>query len=229
MTVRINDTAPDFYAESTQGPIRFHEWLNEQWAIFFSHPKEFTPICTTELGLMARMEEEFSKRNTKIIGHSIDPVVEHMRWLYDIKETQGYMPSFPIIGDQDLKVAKLLDMLPAEAVPGVRTAADNATVRSVFIIGPDRKIKLTSNYPMTVGRSFDEILRSLIALQIHATYKLATPANWKDGDYLVIPPAVSDEEAAALFPAGWKSPKPYLRMVDPATLLPKLLDHVRSK
>lgn len=213
MTIRINDEAPNFSAFTTQGGIQFHDWIKDSWVVFFSHPKDFTPICTTELGLMARMESAFAERNTKIIGHSIDPVEEHHRWIKDISETQGVAPTFPIIGDSELIVAKLYDMLPADAKPGVRTPADNATVRCVFIIGPDRKIKLTSSYPMTVGRSFDEILRTLDALQLNAKYKVATPANWKPGGDVVIPPAVSNDEAATLFPDGWKSPKPYLRIL----------------
>lgn len=213
MTIRINDEAPNFSAFTTQGGIQFHDWIKDSWVVFFSHPKDFTPICTTELGLMARMEAAFAQRNTKIIGHSIDPVEEHHRWIKDIGETQGTVPTFPIIGDSELIVAKLYDMLPADAKPGVRTPADNATVRAVFIIGPDRKIKLMSYYPMTVGRSFDEILRTLDALQLNAKYKVATPANWKPGGDVVIPPAVSNDEAATLFPGGWKSPKPYLRIL----------------
>lgn len=218
MTIRINDLAPDFNAETTTGPIRFHEWLNNQWAIFFSHPKDFTPICTTEIGLMARIEKDFEKRSTKIIGHSVDRMSEHMRWLEDIRRIHGMKPTFPIIADEELTIAKLYDMLPAEAVPGIRTPADNATVRSVFIIGPDQRIKLSSSYPMTVGRNFDEVLRTLDALQLNAKYKLATPVNWKPGDELVIPPAISDTEAATLFPLGWNPVAPYLRMVDPKTL-----------
>lgn len=218
MTIRINDLAPDFTADTTLGPIRFHDWLNDQWAIFFSHPKDFTPICTTEIGLMSRIESDFAKRNTKIIGHSVDRLIEHMRWIEDIKRLYGQKPGFPIIADEELTIAKLYDMLPAEAVPGIRTPADNATVRSVFIIGPDKRIKLSSSYPMTVGRNFDEVLRTLDALQLNAKSKLVTPANWKMGDDLVIPPAISDVEAATLFPGGWNPATQYLRMVDPRTL-----------
>lgn len=213
MTIRINDEAPNFSAFTTHGGINFHEWIKDSWVVFFSHPKDFTPICTTELGLMARLESEFAKRDTKIIGHSIDPVAEHNRWILDIKETQGVAPTFPIIGDSELIVAKLYDMLPADAKPGVRTPADNATVRAVFIIGPDRKIKLTSFYPMTVGRSFDEILRALDSLQLTAKHKVVTPANWRPGMDVIIPPTVSNEEAEKLFPGGWYSPKPYLRIL----------------
>lgn len=224
MTIRIGDEAPNFSAFTTQGGMNFHEWIKDSWVILFSHPKDFTPICTTELGLMARMESEFAKRNTKIVGHSIDPVEEHHRWLKDIEDTQGTKPSFPIIGDSELVVAKLYDMLPAEARPGIRTPADNATVRCVFIIGPDRKIKLTSSYPMTVGRSFDEILRTLDSLQLTAKHKVVTPANWHPGDDVVIPPAVTDEEAAALFPGGWRSPKPYLRIMKASALHAELTE-----
>jgi thioredoxin-dependent peroxiredoxin len=197
--------------------MNFHEWMKDSWVVFFSHPKDFTPICTTELGLMARMESEFAKRNTKIVGHSIDTVEEHHRWIHDIKETQGFTPHFPIIGDSELIVAKLYDMLPADAQPGVRTAADNATVRAVFIIGPDRKIKLQSYYPATVGRSFDEVLRSLDSLQLTAKFNVVTPANWKRGDDVIIPTAVSNEQAAVLFPGGWEERKPYLRIVPQPT------------
>lgn len=218
MTIRLNDIAPDFRAETTTGPIWFHEWIGEQWAVFFSHPKDFTPICTTEIGMMARLQSEFDKRNTRIIGHSIDRMVEHMRWLEDIRQLHDVHVQFPIIADEGLEVAKLYEMLPAEAAPGIRTPADNATVRSVFIIGPDKRIKLSCSYPMTVGRNFDEIIRTLDALQLNARCKLATPANWKPGEPLVIPPAISDSEAKTLFPGGWDAKRPYLRMVDPATL-----------
>lgn len=214
MTLRIGDIAPDFKAETTEGPIQFHNWMEGGWTVFFSHPKDFTPICTTEIGLMARLADEFEKRDTRIIGHSIDPVSEHLRWLEDIVKIEKVVPNFPIIGDENLEVAKLYDMLPAEAVPGVRTPADNATVRAVFIIGPDKKIRATSFYPMTLGRNFDEVLRALDSLQITAEFKLATPVNWTRGMDLVIPPAISNEEAAKLFPKGWKNVTPYLRVIE---------------
>ncbi|HWI11524.1 MAG TPA: peroxiredoxin [Burkholderiaceae bacterium] len=211
MSLRINDTAPDFEAETTQGKIRFHEWIGEQWAVLFSHPKDFTPVCTTELGYMAKIEPEFSKRNAKLIGLSVDPVARHAEWSKDIEETQGHAPKYPMIGDADLKVAKLYNMLPADEVGSDgRTAANNATVRSVFIIGPDKKIKLMLTYPMTTGRNFDEILRVLDSMQLTAKYKVATPVNWKHGEDVIITPAVSNEEAAKSFP-GFKTIKPYLR------------------
>jgi len=215
MPLRINDTAPDFTAQTTQGPIRFHEWIGDQWAILFSHPKDFTPVCTTELGYMARIEPEFTKRNAKLIGLSIDPVDNHSKWAKDIEETQGAQVKYPMIGDTDLAVAKLYNMLPAEEAGSSegRTAATNATVRSVFIIGPDKKIKLMMTYPMTTGRNFDEILRVLDSMQMTAQYKVATPVNWKKGEDVIIAGSVSDEEAKTLFPAGWKAPKPYLRIV----------------
>jgi alkyl hydroperoxide reductase subunit AhpC len=214
-TLRINDTAPNFSALTTHGVIDFHTWIGTQWAILFSHPKDFTPVCTTELGYMARIEPEFTRRNAKLIGLSVDPVDQHGRWLADIEETQGSAVKYPMIGDVDLAVAKLYNMLPAEE-PGSsdgRTAANNATVRSVFIIGPDRKIKLMMTYPMTTGRNFDEILRVLDSMQMTAQFKVATPVNWKKGDDVIIAGSVSDDEAKALFPAGWKAPKPYLRIV----------------
>jgi alkyl hydroperoxide reductase subunit AhpC len=215
MSLRINDTAPDFQAQTTQGPIQFHQWVGDSWAILFSHPKDFTPVCTTELGYMARIEPEFTKRNTKLIGLSIDPVDNHARWVSDIEETQGATVKYPMIGDTDLKVAKLYNMLPAEE-PGSfegRTAATNATVRSVFIIGPDKKIKLMMTYPMTTGRNFDEILRALDSMQMTAKHKVATPVNWKHGEDVIIAGSVSDDDAKKLFPDGWKAPKPYLRIV----------------
>ncbi len=218
MTIRINDIAPDFKANTTYGLLRFHEWIGDHWAIFFSHPKDFTPICTTEIGVMARMENEFRDRETKIIGHSIDPVQEHYRWIADINKLYGVSLGFPIIGDDQLEIAKLYDMLPAEASPGIRTPADNATVRSVFIIGPDKRIKLMASYPMTVGRNFDEVLRTLDALQLNAQYKLVTPVNWKRGEPLVIPPAISNDEAKKMFPGGWIAETPYLRVIDSATV-----------
>ena len=215
MSLRINDVAPDFTAETTQGPIQFHQWIGDQWAILFSHPKDFTPVCTTELGYMARIEPEFTKRNAKLIGLSVDPVAQHSKWAKDIEETQGVAVKYPMIGDPELKVAKLYNMLPAEE-PGTsdgRTAANNATVRSVFIIGPDKKIKLMLTYPMTTGRNFDEILRVVDSIQLTAAHKVATPANWKEGGDVIIVPAVSDDEAKSKYPQGWKAPKPYLRIV----------------
>jgi alkyl hydroperoxide reductase subunit AhpC len=212
MSLRINDVAPDFTAETTQGPIKFHEWIGDSWAVLFSHPKDFTPVCTTELGYMARIEPEFKKRNTKIIGLSVDPVDNHHKWAQDIEETQGHMPKYPMIGDRDLKVAKLYNMLPAEE-PGTsegRTPATNATVRSVFVIGPDKKIKLMLTYPMTTGRNFDEILRVIDSMQLTQKHRVATPVNWKQGDDVIITGAVTDDEAKKLFP-GYKTLKPYLR------------------
>jgi thioredoxin-dependent peroxiredoxin len=212
MALRIGDTAPNFQAETTQGPIDFHQWIGDGWAILFSHPKDFTPVCTTELGYMARIKPEFEKRNAKIIGLSADPVEDHQRWAKDIEETQGAAVNYPMIGDPDLKVAKLYDMLPAEAVAGKRTAADNATVRTVFVIGPDKKIKMMLFYPMTTGRNFDEILRALDSMQLTAKHKVATPAQWKQGQDVIIAGSVNDEDAKKLFPQGWKAPKPYLRI-----------------
>lgn len=215
MSFRINDTAPDFTAETTQGTIRFHQWIGDSWAILFSHPKDFTPVCTTELGYMAKIEPEFTRRNCKLIGLSVDPVDNHARWAKDIEETQGYLPKYPMIGDTDLAVAKLYNMLPA-AEPGTsegRTPAANATVRSVFIIGPDKTIKLMMTYPMTTGRNFDEILRVLDSMQMTAKHKVATPVNWKQGEDVIIAGSVSDDDAKKLFPQGWKAPKPYLRIV----------------
>ena len=213
MALRIGDEAPNFTAETTQGPITFHDWIGNGWAILFSHPKDFTPVCTTELGTMARIKGEFDKRNTKIIGLSADPVDDHRRWATDIEETQGTAPNYPMIGDPDLKVAKLYDMLPAEATPGKRTAAENATVRTVFLVGPDKKIKLMLFYPMTTGRNFDELVRVLDSLQLTAKHKVATPANWKQGQDVIIAGSVSDDDAKKQYPAGWKAPKPYLRIV----------------
>ena len=214
MSLRINDTAPNFTAQTTQGPIDFHKWIGDQWAVLFSHPKDFTPVCTTELGYMAKIEPEFTKRNAKLIGLSIDPVDNHSRWAADIEENQGSKVNYPMIGDTDLNVAKLYNMLPAEEAGSSdgRTAAANATVRSVFIIGPDKKIKLMLTYPMTTGRNFDEILRVLDSMQMTAKYKVATPVNWKKGDDVIIAGSVSDEEAKTLFPNGWTAVKPYLRV-----------------
>jgi thioredoxin-dependent peroxiredoxin len=215
MSLRINDTAPNFTAQTTHEPIDFHQWIGDKWAILFSHPKDFTPVCTTELGYMAKIEPEFTKRNAKLIGLSIDPDEAHLRWLADIEETQGAKVNYPIIADHDLKVSKLYNMLPAEE-PGTsegRTAATNQTVRSVFVISPDKKIKLTLTYPMTTGRNFDEILRVLDSMQLTAKHKVATPVNWKHGDDVIIAGSVSDDDAKKLFPEGWRSPKPYIRIV----------------
>ena len=215
MSLRINDLAPDFTAETTQGPIRFHDWIGNGWAILFSHPKDFTPVCTTELGYMAGLQPEFEKRNCKIIGLSVDPVGQHGKWAADIEETQGHKVSYPMIGDPELKIAKLYDMLPAEAGESCegRTPADNATVRTVFVIGPDKKIKLMLSYPMGTGRNFDEVLRVLDSIQLGTRHKVATPVNWKPGDDVIILTAVSDEEAKKLYPNGWRTLKPYLRVV----------------
>jgi alkyl hydroperoxide reductase subunit AhpC len=215
MTLRINAEAPNFTAETTQGTIDFHDWIGDSWAILFSHPKDFTPVCTTELGYMAKLKPEFDKRNTKIIGLSVDPVGNHAKWAEDIAETQGTAPNYPMIGDTDLNVAKLYNMLP-EAIEGGsdgRTAADNATVRTVFIVGPDKRIKLMLSYPMTTGRNFDEILRVLDSMQLTAKHRVATPVNWQDGDKVIIAGSVSDEEARTLYPNGWEAPRPYLRIV----------------
>ena len=214
MALRIGDEAPDFTAETTQGTIRFHDWIGNGWAILFSHPKDFTPVCTTELGYMAGLVPEFRKRDCKIIGLSIDPVDDHQRWMKDIEETQGHAVTYPLIGDRDLTVAKLYDMIhPNASGEGRRTAADNATVRSVFVVGPDRKIKATLTYPMSTGRNFDEVLRLLDSIQLTAKHKVATPVNWKQGQDVIIVPSVPDEEAKQRFPGGWKAPKPYLRIV----------------
>jgi alkyl hydroperoxide reductase subunit AhpC len=215
MGLKIGDVAPDFEAETTEGRIRFHEWIGDSWAVLFSHPKDFTPVCTTELGYMARLKPEFDKRNTKIIGLSVDPVDDHARWASDIKETQGHAPNYPMIGDSDLNVAKLYEMLPA-ALAGSsqgRTAADNMTVRNVFVVGPDKKIKLVLIYPMTTGRNFDEVLRVLDSLQLTAKHKVATPVNWKQGEDVIIAGSVSDDDAKKIYPDGWKAPRPYLRIV----------------
>lgn len=215
MSLRINSEAPNFTAETTQGPVNFHEWIGDGWAVLFSHPKDFTPVCTTELGYMAKLGPEFKKRNTKIIGLSVDPVADHHRWAKDIEETQGHAVEYPMIGDPELKVAKAYDMLPeaAGSTSQGRTAADNATVRSVFIIGPDKKIKAMLTYPMSTGRNFDEVMRLLDSCQLTAKHKVATPVNWKHGEDVIIVPAVSDAEAKEKYPEGWKSPKPYIRIV----------------
>src|SRR4029079_1822858 len=214
MSLRSNDVTPDFTANTTQGPIKFPDWIGDKWAVLFSHPKDFTPVCTTELGYMAKIEPEFTKRNAKLIGLQADPVHRHSGWSKDIEETQGAAVKYPMIGDSDLKVAKLYNMLPADEVgaDGL-TAANNATVRSVFVIGPDKKIKLTLTYPMTTGRNFDEILRVLDSIQLTAKHKVATPVNWKSGDDVIISGAVSDDDAKKIYPEGWKAPKPYLRLV----------------
>ena len=215
MSLRINDIAPDFTAETTQGPISFHEWLGTSWGVLFSHPKDFTPVCTTELGYMARLKPDFDKRNVKIIGLSVDPVDRHAGWAADIAETQGYAPNFPMIGDPTLAVSKLYDMLPAAAgdTSEGRTAADNQTVRNVYVIGTDKKIKLLISYPMTTGRNFDEVLRVIDSLQLTAKHRLATPVNWKPGDDVIIAGSVTNDEAKQLYPEGWKEPKPYIRIV----------------
>ena len=215
MTLKIGDTAPNFEANTTEGKINFHDWIGNHWAILFSHPKDFTPVCTTELGYMAKLKPEFDKRNTKIIGLSVDPVDKHSGWAKDIEETQGAKVTYPMIGDDDYKVSKAYGMLPAEASgdPAKRTAADNQTVRNVFIIGPDKKIKLILVYPMSVGRNFDEVLRVLDALQLTTKHKVATPVNWKQGGDVIISGSVSNDEAKTIYPEGWKEPKPYIRIV----------------
>ena len=215
MSLRINDTAPDFEQDSTAGKIKFHDYLGDSWGILFSHPKDFTPVCTTELGYMARLKPEFDKRNTKILGLSVDPVGNHEKWAKDIEETQGAKVNYPLIADSDLRVAKAYDMLPAAAgnTSEGRTPADNATVRSVFVIGPDKKVKAMLTYPMSTGRNFDEVLRLLDSCQLTAKHTVATPVNWKNGEDVIIPPSVSDEQAKTKFPGGWKALKPYLRIV----------------
>ncbi len=215
MSIRLGSTAPDFEADTTQGKISFHRWLGDSWGILFSHPKDFTPVCTTELGYMARLKPEFDKRNTKIIGLSVDPVTNHTKWAKDIEETQGAAVNYPMIGDPELKVAKAYDMLPEDAgnTSEGRTPVDNATVRSVFVIGPDKKVKATLTYPMSTGRNFDEVLRLLDSCQLTAKHTVATPVNWKQGEDVIIPPSVSDEQAKAKYPKGWKTLKPYLRII----------------
>jgi alkyl hydroperoxide reductase subunit AhpC len=215
MTMAIGDTAPDFEAQTTQGPIRFHDWIGDSWAVLFSHPKDFTPICTTELGYMAKIEPEFQRRGVKVIGLSVDGLNDHERWASDIEETQGHKPNYPIIGDSDFNVSKLYGMLPASTSgdPKQRTPADNATVRNVFVIGPDKKVKLILVYPMTTGRNFDEVLRVIDSLQLTAKHRVATPVNWQQGDDVIIAGSVSDEEAKGIYPNGWRSPKPYIRIV----------------
>ncbi|UTW11515.1 peroxiredoxin [Marinobacterium rhizophilum] len=214
MAVRIGDEAPDFSADTTEGTLQFHSWIGDSWAILFSHPKDFTPVCTTELGYMAKLKPEFERRNCKVIGLSIDPVSDHHAWMGDIEETQGCAVNYPMIGDPDLHVAKLYDMIhPNASGDKARTAADNATIRSVFLIGPDKKVKAMLTYPMSTGRNFDEVLRLLDSCQLTAKHKVATPVNWKQGEDVIIVPAVSDADAKAKFPDGWKAPKPYLRIV----------------
>jgi alkyl hydroperoxide reductase subunit AhpC len=215
MPLRINDVAPDFTAETTQGTIRFHEWIGDGWCVFFSHPKDFTPVCTTELGSAAKLKPEFDRRNVKLIGISVDPVEDHLRWSKDIEETQGVAPNYPMIGDPKLEISKLYEMLPAAAGDSSvgRTPADNQTVRNVYVIGPDKKIKLIMVYPMTSGRNFAELLRVIDSLQLTAKHSVATPANWQPGEDVIIAGSVSDEAAKAKFPGGWKAPKPYLRIV----------------
>ena len=216
MSLTIGDTAPDFTAETTEGPISFHDWIGDSWAVLFSHPRDFTPVCTTELGYMAKIKPEFDRRNVKVIGLSVDPVGNHSQWAADIEETQGYAPNYPIIGDADFTVSKLFGMLPpsVEGDPTARTPADNQTVRNVFVVGPDKKIKLILIYPMTTGRNFDEVLRVIDSLQLTAKHKVATPVNWQQGDNVIIAGSVSDDEAKQTYPDGWESPKPYIRIVE---------------
>ena len=215
MALSLGDTAPDFEADTTEGRITFHDWIGDKWAVLFSHPKDFTPVCTTELGYMAKIKPEFDKRGVKIIGLSVDPVDRHAGWAADIKETQGYAPNYPMIGDTDYNVSKLYEMLPASTSgdPLTRTPADNQTVRNVFVVGPDKKVKLILVYPMTTGRNFDEVLRVIDSLQMTAKHKVATPVNWKQGEDVIIAGSVSDDEAKTIYPQGWKAPKPYIRIV----------------
>ena len=215
MTLQIGETAPDFEAETTEGRIRFHDWIGDSWAVLFSHPKDFTPVCTTELGYMAKIKPDFERRNVKIIGLSVDPVSDHARWVTDIEETQGHAPNYPMIGDDDFEVSKLYGMLPASTSgdPAARTPADNQTVRNVFVIGPDKKIKLVLVYPMTTGRNFDEVLRVIDSLQLTAKHKVSTPVNWRQGEDVIIAGSVSDDEARETYPDGWESPRPYIRIV----------------
>jgi alkyl hydroperoxide reductase subunit AhpC len=215
MALQLGDTAPDFTGETTEGPINFHDWIGDSWAVLFSHPRDFTPVCTTELGYMAKIKPEFDRRNVKVIGLSVDPVDNHAKWAADIEETQGHAPNYPMIGDADFNVSKLYGMLPAgvEGDPTARTPADNQTVRNVFVVGPDKKIKLILVYPMTTGRNFDEVLRVIDSLQLTAKHKVATPVNWQQGDNVIIAGSVSDDEAKQTYPDGWESPKPYIRIV----------------
>ena len=215
MSLQLGDTAPDFEAETTDGPIHFHDWIGDSWAVLFSHPKDFTPVCTTELGYMAKIKPEFERRNVKVIGLSVDPVAKHESWASDIEETQGHAPNYPMIGDVDFNVSKLYGMLPADVFgdPADRTPADNQTVRNVFVVGPDKTVKLILVYPMTTGRNFDEVLRVIDSLQLTATHKVATPVNWRQGEDVIIAGSVSDDQAKETYPDGWKSPKPYIRIV----------------
>ena len=215
MTLQLGETAPDFEAETTEGNIRFHDWIGDSWAVLFSHPKDFTPVCTTELGYMAKIKPEFDRRDTKIIGLSVDPVGSHDKWADDIRDTQGDAPNYPIVGDSDFTVSKLYGMLPASTSgdPSLRTPADNQTVRNVFVIGPDKKIKLILVYPMTTGRNFDEVLRVIDSLQLTARHKVSTPVNWRQGEDVIIAGSVSDDEARRIYPDGWKAPRPYIRIV----------------
>ena len=215
MTLQIGETAPDFTAETTEGPIKFHDWVGDSWAVLFSHPRDFTPVCTTELGYLAKIKPEFDRRNVKVLGLSVDPVENHEKWAADIEETQGHAPNYPMIGDPELKISKLYDMLPGEVGDSCagRTPADNQTVRTVYVIGPDKKIKLLLVYPMTTGRNFDEVLRVIDSLQLTAKHKVATPANWQEGEDVIIAGSVSNDEAKETYPDGWKEPKPYIRIV----------------
>jgi thioredoxin-dependent peroxiredoxin len=215
MTLQIGETAPDFQAETTEGPIKFHDWVGDSWAVLFSHPRDFTPVCTTELGYLAKIKPEFDRRNVKVLGLSVDPVDNHDKWAADIEETQGHAPNYPLIGDADFNVSKLYGMLPADTSgdPTQRTPADNQTVRNVFVVGPDKKIKLLLAYPMTTGRNFDEVLRVIDSLQLTAKHKVATPANWQEGEDVIIAGSVSNDEAKETYPDGWKEPKPYIRIV----------------
>jgi alkyl hydroperoxide reductase subunit AhpC len=216
MALQIGDTAPDFTAETTEGPISFHDWIGDSWAVLFSHPRDFTPVCTTELGYMAKIKPEFDRRNVKVLGLSVDPVDNHSKWASDIEETQGHAPNYPIIGDADFNVSKLYGMLPdsVEGDPTARTPADNQTVRNVFVVGPDKKVKLILVYPMTTGRNFDEVLRVIDSLQLTAKHKVATPVNWQQGENVIIAGSVSDDEAKETYPDGWESPRPYIRIVE---------------
>jgi alkyl hydroperoxide reductase subunit AhpC len=215
MALQLGETAPDFEAQTTEGPIRFHEWIGDSWAVLFSHPRDFTPVCTTELGYMARIKPEFDRRNVKIIGLSVDPIENHAKWAADIEDTQGHAPNYPMIGDADFEVSKLYGMLPADVAgePTERTPAQNQTVRNVFVIGPDKTIKLILVYPMTTGRNFDEVLRIIDSLQLTAQHKVATPVNWQQGDDVIIAGSVTDEQAREIYPEGWESPRPYIRIV----------------
>jgi alkyl hydroperoxide reductase subunit AhpC len=224
MAIQLGDTAPDFEADTTEGPIRFHDWIGDSWAVLFSHPKDFTPVCTTELGYMAKIKPEFDRRNVKVIGLSVDPMENHSKWADDIQETQGHAPNYPIVADADFSVSKVYGMLPADTSgdPSERTPADNQTVRNVFVIGPDKKIKLILVYPMTTGRNFDEVLRVIDSLQLTANHKVSTPVNWKPGEDVVIAGSVSDDQAKEMWPEGWEAPKPYIRIVRDPSKVPGL-------